>query len=279
MARPGVTLRQPLLALGILAAAWIILPAVAGRLTRASFRELQAPAIAAAGRLRDVQDWWALRLRPTTDLIEAGRDLARHNAAMELRLHENELLRDEVRRLGELLSLPAPPGHRLEIARVERRDFTAWWQQLVVRKGTNHGVAPGMPVVFAGGVVGRVREAGAYTSVVELLSSPGIRIAAALEGDLRPVRYTGAGGRALTDGEGLADLVPLDATASPILPRRLVTSGLGGVFPPGLAIGRIEAFTPGPDRTSQQAQVLLDPRLGSLREVAILIPDAGAPAR
>ena len=55
-------------------------------------------------------------------------------------------------------------------------------------------------------------------------------------------------------------------------PRRLVTSGFGGVFPPGLTLGIITRVTIGSDGLFQSGEVKLDERLGSLTEVTVLVP-------
>lgn len=268
---------KPFLTLGIVLAAWLLIPTAFKRFARASFFELQAPVEVAASYVRDLQDFWALRTRTNNELIEAGRDLARLNAAYEVRLQQDSALRAELERLQSLLRLPSPPGFRSEPARVVRRDFSAWWQQLVIRKGRNYGIVEGAPVIYSGGVVGRVREVHAYTSTVELVSSPGIRIAATAEGDNRPLNYQGGDNPAFGPSLGTIEYVPLDIFVTPATPRRLVTSGLGGVFPPDLTIGYITRVEPSSDGLFKTGDVRLDPSLSSLTEVTVLVPEPELP--
>ena len=94
----------------------------------------------------------------------------------------------EAKGLEEILRLPSYPAYRYETARVARRDLSGWWRQFVIRKGRNYGLTVGAPVIFSGGVVGRIREVHAYTAVVDLISSPALRIAASVQGDNRPIR-------------------------------------------------------------------------------------------
>ncbi len=235
---------------------------------------MQAPAMSSASYLRDIQDYWALRTRGKTELIEGIRDLSRLNSAYELRLNETEMLRREVAQLEELLDVPSFPEHRYEIARVARRDMSAWWQQIFIRKGAADGIPVGAPVVFSGGVVGRVREVYANMSVVDLLSSEQVRLAAVIEGDNRPVSYQGGINPPLKTARGTVEFVPPDIAANQR--KRLLTSGVGGVFPPGLVIGEIVSLDPTSDGLFQSGQVLLDSRLNSVREVAVLVPVRGA---
>ena len=252
--------------------AWLVLPLVVKSLARVSFYEFQAPALLSASYLRDLQDYWALRVQSKDELIAAGRDIAHTNARYELGIRENEALRAEVERLERLLNLPVHTGYRYEIARVARRDFSIWWQQLWIRKGTNHGIPVGAPVVYTGGVVGRVREVHATTAVVDLISSPNIRLAATFAGDNRPVAYLGVANPQFANPHGRVQFVPGDIAASAAAPAQLVTSGLGGIFPPGLVIGRIQKLTIGPDGQFKEGEVILDERLSSLSEVAVLVP-------
>ena len=263
---------RPFILLGVVVTAWLLLPTAVKRFGRLTFFEVQAPVELTPSYVRDLQDYWSLRTRSKNDLIEAGRDLARLTASYEQRVQENVELRSEVARLESLLSLPTFNRYRPEPARVVRRDFNGWWQRLVIRKGRNYGLTVGAPVIFSGGVVGRIAEVGAYTAVVEMVTSPGVRLAASVEGDLRPISYQGGLNAAFAPPRGVVEFVPLDIFAAPSSPKKLVTSGLGGVFPPGLIIGQVVQLEPSTDGLFKSGEVQLDPRLSELVEVTVLVP-------
>jgi rod shape-determining protein MreC len=263
---------RPFLTLGIVVAAWVILPVAVKGFLRASFFELTAPVAAAASYVRDLQEYWSLRLHTDSQLIEAGRDLARVNASYALSVQQNSELQAEIARLEAALRLPPRAHYRAEAARVVQRDFSAWWQRLVIRKGRNYGITVGDPVVFTDGVVGRVSEVHAFTSVVEMISSPSVRLAAVIEGDTRPVAYQGGDNPTFGPAKGSIEFVPLDVFAQADSPRRLETSGLGGEFPPGLTIGDVVRVAPSADGLFKTGQVRLDPRLAELTEVTVLVP-------
>ncbi len=264
--------RRPFLTLAVVFAVWLMLPLFVKRAMRISFFEMQAPVDLTASYVRDLQDYWALRTRSTNDLIAAGRDLARLNASYEMTLQQNATLHREVERLESVLKLPAFPEHRSEVARVARRDFNGWWQRLTLRKGRNFGITEGSPVIFTGGVVGRVSKVGLYTCEVEMISSPGFRLAATIEGDSRPISYQGGENPTLGPAKGIAEYVPLDILASLTAPKRIVTSGLGGVFPPGLAIGSLVRLEGSGDGLFKTGDVRLDSRLSEISEATILVP-------
>lgn len=260
--------------------AWWVAPAFVKRWSGVVFQEFQAPAWTAISYVRDLRTYWTTKGTPKADLIEAGVDLARLNSAYALRIQQSHSLQEEIQRLESFFELPSYPDFHYEVARVVKRDLSAWWQTLVIRKGINYGIRPGQAVVFAGGVVGRVDSVNAYTATIELISSPRFRMAAHIEGDMRPVEYRGGQNPGLGEASGLAMNIPADATASLRDPLKLTSSRLGGVFPDGLTIGRVYRLDPSPDGLFQSGLVRLDPRLKSLREVAVLIPleeASGAP--
>lgn len=265
---------RPFATLGIVVLVWLLLPTAIKTFTRASFSSLTAPMTIGASYVRDVQEWWALRLHSKDDIIKAGAELARANAFYQSAIQRNAELQAEIERLESLLRLPSFADYRYEHARVARRDFSAWWQRIVIRKGSNYGIPLEAPVIFTGGVVGKVVEVGAYTAVVELISSQNVRFAGAVEDDSagRPIWFQGGVNSSFGPASAVVENVPLDIILRTDASKRLVTSGYGGVFPPGLTLGTIVKLELGTDGLFQSGIVRLDERLGSLNEVTVLVP-------
>lgn len=264
--------QRPFAVLVVVGVLWLLAPVAAKRLAQVSLFEFGAPADFAASYARDLQQYWSLRTRTKNELLQTSRDLANLNASYELRIQENDSLREQVQRLEEALHLPSDPEYRTEIARVVRREFGTWSQRLVIRKGRNAGIPVGAPVVFTGGVVGRVAEVYAYTAVVDLVSSPTLRIAAMVDGDSRPFSFQGGPNPPFAQARGSVEFVPLDIYASEKAPKRIVTAGLGGVFPAGIVIGYVQALELDTNGLFKSGTALLDPRLNELHEVAVLVP-------
>lgn len=251
---------------------WWFTPAFFKRWTGVAFQEFQAPAWTAMSYLRDLRTYWNTRTRSKAELIEAGVDLSRLNAAYALRNQRADTIEQELLRLEAFFDLPSYTDYRYEVARVVKRDLNAWWQALTIRKGINYDIEPGQAVVFSGGVVGRIASVNAYTATVELISSPRFRTAAHFDGDGRPVEYRGGNNPGLRAASGSVATVPADLTATLKDPLRLTSSRLGGIFPDGLTLGWVYSLDPSPDGLFQSGKVRLDPRLQSLREVAVMIP-------
>lgn len=263
---------RPFFILGVILLVWLLLPLVVKTLTRATFFAIQAPLTVADSYVQDLQSFWSNRLHSKDELLKAGKDLSGLIAQYEFSVQQNKELEAEILRLENLLKLPSMPAFRYEPARVARRDFSGWWQRMTIRKGENYGIPVGAPVVFAGGVVGRVVEVHRYTAVVDLITSPTFRLAASVSGDNKPISYQGGLNTSFKSPRGTVEFVPLDIFATPAAPKRLVTSGLGGIFPPGLAIGDITNLEPSTDGLFKTGEVALDERLISLTEVTVLVP-------
>jgi rod shape-determining protein MreC len=263
---------RPFFILGVILLVWLFLPLVVKTVTRATFFAIQAPLVVADSYVQDLQTFWANRMHSKDELLKAGKDLSGLIAHYEFSVQQNKELEAEILRLENLLKLPSMPAFRYEPARVARRDFSGWWQRLTIRKGENHGIPVGAPVIFAGGVVGRVIEVHRYTAVVDLITSPTFRLAATVSGDNKPISYQGGLNSSFKSPRGTVEFVPLDIFATPAAPKRLVTSGLGGIFPPGLAIGDITNLEPSTDGLFKTGEVALDERLISLTEVTVLVP-------
>jgi len=109
-----------------------------------------------------------------------------------------------------------------------------------------------------------------------LISSANVRLAGVVEGDQlgRPISFQGGVNPTFAPPRAVAGFVPLDVILLPNATRRIVTSGLGGVFPPGLTLGTLTALKLDDDGLFQTGTVKLDERLGSLTEVTVLVPVA-----
>jgi rod shape-determining protein MreC len=162
--------------------------------------------------------------------LEALRGTTREN---DLRLLRLESIEQENVRLRALLNAAPPDAEHVQVATVLRVDLDAIRHRVLIDRGTRDGVTAGQPVIDAGGVYGQTTHSGPLTTEVILLSDPTHAM---------PVQVERNGLRTIAVGTGSPDRLAL-----PYLPRNadvqaddlLVSSGLGGVFPAGLPVGRI----------------------------------------
>ena len=111
----------------------------------------------------------------------------------------------------------------------------AYSRNLLINRGSADGVAKGQAVASGTGLVGRIAEVGGRASRVLLLTDINSRI---------PVSLDSTHERAILAGDNSDRplLVYLPPHAKPVLGEKIVTSGDGGVFPPGLVVGVVAAI-------------------------------------
>ncbi|MBP3382017.1 MAG: rod shape-determining protein MreC [Clostridia bacterium] len=113
-----------------------------------------------------------------------------------------------------------------------------------INAGSAVGVSVGDPVVTADGLVGIVQEVGLTYSKVRTVLDPALKASASIS---RTDESGYTGGSLSLASEGLLRINYLERTSSVVSGDFVVTSGLGGVFPSGLLIGRVTAVTPDTD--------------------------------
>jgi rod shape-determining protein MreC len=184
-------------------------------------------------------------------LAAINRGVANVRELVSLR-SENARLREEVKRLHawqgaahnlaaenqkfrHMLNYRGPRRHGFITARVIADGRGPYVKSVLVNAGARVGVAKGQGVVAAGGIAGRVIEAGTRSARILLLTDLNSRI---------PVIVEGTGIRAILTGDNSPrprlQFLPKINELKP--GQRIVTSGHGGVLPAGLPVGRIHSI-------------------------------------
>ena len=267
--------RASFVALSIFVALWILLPSAVRRFNREAFVEFQAPALHLLGKSRDLATFWEKKSRSVEEMAAAGRDLARINAALEIKVNALEDLRRENVRLREITRYNVPAEYMSVVARVATRDSSSWWQRIVIRKGRNDGIRPGAPVVFGNTVVGRVTAVHLTTSEVDLVTSPGFRCTGYLEGDEQNhiVLVNGVASNSLGTAKARVSVIPRDYSMPAGQAARVFTTGMGGVFPSRLMLGYLDGGTYATQVGNFKESLLIPSRdLYNLQEVSVLVP-------
>lgn len=135
-----------------------------------------------------------------------------------------------------------------------------------IDKGALDGIDPGMPVVVASGLVGKVSRTYGDHSLVEPLSSASSAVSVAIERSrVRGIVKPRFGGPAQLVSWGM-DYVP--ARSDIRIGDVVITSGLGGVYPPGLVVGTVSAVAEGPLTMSVSIEPAV--RLSTLEQVFVV---------
>ncbi len=117
-------------------------------------------------------------------------------------------------------------------ANVIHQDLSPWFQSLIIDQGAAAGIRPGMPVITDSGVVGLVSGTTPGAAKVMLMIDPQSRLDAYVE-------RTRARGTVRGAASPTCDLDYVLRQESIEEGDLLLTSGMGGVYPKGLRVGRI----------------------------------------
>lgn len=245
-------------------------PAVEARVAGGIKDALAPVTVRISGALALVQRWFAgekeLRAEHNRMRIEIGQ--------LQWELRQLRSLEQENAELRSLIGLDARSRYRMVAAQVISRTIGGWWQIARLDKGLADGLGRDLPVISADGLIGRIVEVSANTSDVLLLVDPNSQVSARLS------RMDAFG---IVRGEGVTwrgdpvcrmDFIVKEAD---ILPGdEVVTSGLGGVYPPGLVVGYVERVYP--DRTGlyQHAEIVPAADLRVLGFVLVVIGEQAA---
>jgi len=170
------------------------------------------------------------------------------------------------RRLSSVLELAERiPGNPI-VAEVVGLDASAWFRTITVNRGTAHGVALNAPVIAAGGLVGRVISIGSDVAQIQLLTDRDCSVGALLARTRARGVVAGSGEQASPTGLTLNYVSNLEDVVEGDL---IVTSGMDGIYPKGIAIGRVASVRNGP-RLFKLVTVEPAANLDRLEEVFIL---------
>lgn len=224
------------LAIGLMVLSRIEHPTVAS--VRAEAVDVLAPVI-------DVLSRPAAAIGHAASRVEGFFHVYEENAALraenERLLHWQAVARQldaENRAYEALLSTVVEPREAFVTARIIGMSSGAFVRTAIVNAGRNDGVAVGQAVVSSAGILGRIVEVGSRSARVLLLTDLNSRIPVMVEQSRAPAVLAG-------DNSDVLSLVFAADGARIAEGDRLVTSGEGGMLPPGLPVGVVSAFADG----------------------------------
>jgi len=241
--------------------------------------------------LTGVRKSLSVLLYPVEFLVSAPFDLSRalsdSIATRDALQAENRRLRDEAlirsaslqrmaaleaenARLRALLDSTAKVGEDMLIAEIVSVDMNPFRNMIVINRGGKDGVFVGQPVIDADGIVGQITRDRHYTSEVMLVTDVDHAV---------PVEI--ARNRLRTIGVGTGEL---DRLSLPFLPGNadvregdlLVTSGLGGKFPPGYPVATVKTIRGTTGQPFLEIDAVPAAALNRMREVLLIKPDGQA---
>ena len=238
----------------------VILTSSAARLIRIHITDTSAPALKAfhsfLGFLDSIAPFAALREENV--LLHDRLNLLTRIA------EETQAVRDENARLRNLLDFAKIIPYNGIPAQVIGRDPSNWSNSLIIDKGSLKGIKQNMAVISTSGLVGRVCEAGKYSSKVLLITDPDLKVGVMVRRDRQGGIMIGMPG-----GRCKVIYISLDSDAK--AQDKIITAGFGSIFPKGILVGEIEKV--GRDEGSLYKYAIVRPSqdLSKLEEVLCII--------
>ena len=190
--------------------------------------------------------------------------------SLETELHTARQTAAEAERLRALLNLNQQTNIKSIPARVIARDPSVWFNTITINCGSSSGVEMNMPVVTAGGIVGRIITDGPWSSQVMLITDEKAG-AGAVVGQLGQSGALGSVRGRADLGVGLIEMRYVSGLEKVEVNDYVMTTGQDGIYPPGLNVGRVIDVKNG--TATQAHQILIQPgaQLDHLEEVAVLL--------
>ncbi len=218
--------------------------------------------------LRSISNYFSSR----TALLEQVETLRTRQTLLDAQLQRMVTLEAENRRLRRLLHSSRETRQKTQVAEIIAVDLDPFSRQVVINKGSSDDVFPGQPLLDANGVMGQVVHVGPFSSTALLITAPS---------HATPVQVNRNGLRAIAMGTGAPNRLDL-----PFIPNNadirvgdiLVTSGLGGRFPPGHPVATISRVENLPSRPYARVEATPTANLDGIREVLLVWTTSVSPS-
>ena len=247
--------RQRLITLAILVFAGAALVTIGARsgVLRPALNLVLAP-LSPVARLLNLSTESALNPPEETtltqqELIEQNREYERIIAQMQVELVELREIATDYDRLALIVDYQTHhPDQNLVTADVIARDTSSYLRWIIINRGTRDGIQTGNPVITDLGLVGRVEQVTANEAWIRLANDP----ASAIDARLQTARTSGT---VFGELQGTMRMENIPQSAEVESGDLVLTSGLGGTFPPDIVIGQVTSVTKQEAQLFQQAEV------------------------
>jgi rod shape-determining protein MreC len=207
----------------------------------------------------DAQTWVSERYMAVVDFLTVPRNVAslqQSNTELEAevaRLQTQVIdLQQQVTETNILSALVdfarANPEYSYKAASVIGRDPSPFLRYVIINVGSNEGVLPGMPVVTDKGLVGRVDAVIAEAARVQLVTDAASAVDVRLQASNTEAMLEGS-----VTGELSLNMISQDAVIQ--AGDVVLTSGLGGTYPPNLLVGQVVSIRKLQSELFQQAAI------------------------
>jgi len=210
--------------------------------------------------------WIGENLSSRETLLEENTRLRMQQTLFKAQLQKFNAIEAENQRLRELLQSSKKVGEQVLIGELLAVDLEPFTRQIVINKGSRHGVYLGQPLIGADGVMGQIVHVGPLSAIAMLITDVNHAI---------PVQINRNGLRAIAVGTGEPDrlAIPyLPLSADIVEGDLLVSSGLGGHFPSDYPVAVVSQVDKDPTRPYAVISAVPTASLETSREVLLVWP-------
>src|SRR5256714_5033919 len=173
----------------------------------------------------------------------------------------------ELEHLRRELALPPRAEYHSLAANVIARNTTTWFRRLTIDRGTLDGLKLNMPVMTAGGIVGRLISVGPNFAMVQVVTDKQAGVGAMLQTS-----------RAMGEVRGLdnthCELKNVSTAVNVQEGESVLTTGLDRIYPKGLLIGTVERIDQDPNAPFNKIVIKLTAPVDRLEHVLVLLVEA-----
>jgi rod shape-determining protein MreC len=224
--------------------------------------------------LVSVQEWISTRYLAVVEFVTVPRDVAmlrQRNAELENKVAsletQNVQLQQQLNEAQAYYALlnfaSSRPENSYVAAAVIGRDPVPFLRYIQIDKGSDDGVRRGMPVVTQQGLIGRIDAVTAGAARVQLITDAAAAVNVRLPATQTDVMLVGS-----VTGELSLEMVPQNITIKP--GDLVLTSGLGGMYPPDIVVGQIVSVRKRETDLFQTASIQPAANLSALRAVLVI---------
>lgn len=230
----------------------------------AALHPLEVLANAPSEWYRDINKYFSAH----NQLVQENYALKQQAFEHAVKLQRLSTIQSENEHLRSLLNgnIPIQPNAVLgEISHMGRDPFT---RVVVVNRGSNHKIKAGQAVVDSKGVIGQVTRVYPFTSEVTLITDKELSIPVQIErNQLRAIAFGGS--------DNTIDIPYLPTNVDIKVGDKLVTSGLDGIYPAGLAVAIVTKIEQNPE--SPFAKIISTPVAGISNHLQLLLLELPEP--
>lgn len=184
---------------------------------------------------------WKEQLDALKTVYDENDDLKKIIASQNMYKAELDEKTRIIEELEELYNLEVSANYEKINAEVMSRDISTWSNTITLNKGSKHGIEVDMAVVSSKGLIGKISEVNANTSKVKLLTTENGDASVSIKVELEDGTTTDGILENYTASNNRYNIQLFDANAKIEKGLRVITSGNGGVFPPGILVGKVNS--------------------------------------